>query len=193
MRRPSRWFAILLAPAAIFTSVALAAPAMAGTAPGVPTQQQLGQHRHDHFAPQSFQLVQVTNSKGQETINVVNAQGPISGSGGTDTQVSNTQDTFVLPNGDVNVFHSDVSNVQPGKVNRFCVATASAKGNWVVLGGTRKYRNAFGFGHFLFTLYIQLKRDRWGNCDTNPNHPPKLVVVKVFANGISTLGQHHRR
>ncbi len=154
---------------AIVAVAALALPVLATTGAGAATLQPL--------QPQSFTIRQVDNSNG-----TVVASGPIRGTG-TDLTRSNTFDVFVLPRGDVNVYHSDVSNVQPRINVRACTAFASATGRWAVRGGTRLYRNAFGNGTFRFFLYLQLRRLRNGRCDTNLNHQPRSSLVLVFAFG----------
>ena len=157
---------------AIVAVAALALPVLATTGAGAATRQP-----RQPLQPQSFQVRIVDNNPG-----TVYASGPIRGVG-TDQSLSNTFDVFAFPRGDVNVYHSDLSNVTPRINYRSCTAFASATGRWAVRGGTRLYRHASGFGTFRFSLYLQLRRLRNGRCDTNPNRPPRSSFALVSAYG----------
>jgi len=180
-----RWYAL-----AVITALAgLAVPALtataasAGTTPGVPSQSQAAHHHG--LRPQFFTIVFTSASPN----GVVKAYGPVSGNG-TDKQVSGTLDVFIFKHGSVNVHHTNVSNLTP-KINlKACTATAYAPGNWLFLGGTGKYRDAFGFGQFTFFEFAKLPRNKDGTCDTNPNAQPVFFYAKVTAWGKATAGKH---
>ncbi len=178
----SRWRAAAVA-AAVLTAVAgstlTATAASAGT---MPSQSQSAQHG---LRPQFFTVVFTQAAPD----GVVTAFGPVNGHG-TDKQVSNTLDVMTFKKGSVNVQHTDVSNATP-KINlKACTATVSASGNWRFQGGTGKYRNAFGFGHFNFFETAKLARDKHGKCDTNLNHPPVSFFAQVTAAGKATIAKH---
>jgi hypothetical protein len=104
--------------------------------------------------------------------------------------VSGTLGVFTFKRGSVNVHHTDVSNVVP-KINlKACTATVSARGNWLFLGGTGKYRYAFGFGQFKFSEFAKLARNKDGTCNTDPNDQPVSFFGKVTAWGKATAGKH---
>lgn len=166
--------------AAVAGSALTATAASAGTMPGVPSQSQIAQHHG--LLPQFFTVVLTPAAPD----GVVTAHGPIQGRG-TDKQVSGTLDVLTFKHGSVNVHHTDVSNATP-KINpKACTAAVSAGGNWLFQGGTGKYRNAFGFGHFKFFEIVKLARDKHGRCDTNLNHPPASFLGKVTASGKATI------
>jgi hypothetical protein len=81
-------------------------------------------------------------------LNVVNASGPVNGTGGTDTQVSNTQDRFrfFAPFRRVNVLHTGIA--APVIHLATCTATVSQTGLWAFAGGLGAYRFAAGTGVF---------------------------------------------
>jgi len=172
---------------AVVGALALAVPALsvtaasAGTDPGVPSQSQLAHHHG--LRPQFFYIREVNNYNG-----TVYAAGPIRGFG-IDPQPppSNTLDIFVFARGTVNVHHTDVSNVNPQINYLSCTAFASADGYWAVLGGTGKYRNAFGYGWFHFTLYLVFKKHHH-QCSINQNTQPVYSLVQVWAYGKATAG-----
>jgi hypothetical protein len=60
--------------------------------------------------------------------------------------------------------------------------------SWLLLGGTGKYRHAFGFGQFKFFEVAKLARHKDGSCDTNPNDQPVSFFGKVTAWGKATAG-----
>jgi hypothetical protein len=189
MRRYFRRLAVVLvAPAAVFTTVALTAgSASAGTDPGVPSQSMIAGHGHGHgLQPEFFTFTQVNDNPA-----VVQASGPVHGTFGDD-QVSGTSDVFTSDQGNVNVLHTDVSNVQPQTDLRSCTASAVAFGHWLFDGGTAKYKNAFGFGRFKFTLFAVFRKHH-GRCRITEKTQPKFVIVKVTAWGKATAGHHHGR
>jgi len=181
-----RWRAAAAAAAvlaALAGSAMTATAASAGTTPGVPSQSQVAQHHG--LRPQFFTIVFTPAAPD----GVVTAYGPVQGRG-TDKEVSGTLDVFIFKHGSVNVHHTDVSNVTP-KINlKACTATVSARGNWLFLGGTGKYRHAFGFGQFKFFEVAKLARNKDGTCDTNPNDQPVSFFAKVTAWGKATVGRH---
>lgn len=155
--------------------------ASAGTVPGSLGQAASQARHHRGLRPEFFAITIVNNGNG-----VVSASGPIRGTGGTDVEQNNTMGVFSfdLPLRSVNVFHTDVNNVNPVITNpRFCVATAMADGNWAFAGGTGIYRNATGFGTFRFTLTLVLQR-KHHRCDLNAQ--PRFSLVRVFASGLAS-------
>lgn len=169
--------------AAVAGSTLTATAASAGTMSGVPSQSQIAQHHG--LRPQFFTIVFTPAAPD----GVVTAYGPVHGRG-TDKGASNTLDVLTFKHGSVNVHHTDVSNVTP-KINlKACTATVSASGKWLFQGGTGKYRNAFGFGHFTFFEIAKLARGKHGKCDTNLNHPPASFFGKAVASGKATIGKH---
>src|SRR6185437_2087390 len=169
--------------AAVAGSTLTATAASAGTMPGVPSRSQIAQHHG--LRPQFFTIVFTPAAPD----GVVTAFGPVNGQG-TDKEPSNTLDVLTFKHGSVNVHHTDVSNATP-KINlKACTATVFASGNWLFQGGTGKYRNAFGFGHFKFFETAKLARDKHGKCDTNLNHPPVSFFAQVTASGKATIGKH---
>ena len=169
--------------AAVAGSTLTATAASAGTMPGVPSRSQIAQHHG--LRPQFFTIVFTPAAPD----GVVTAFGPVNGQG-TDKEPSNTLDVLTFKHGSVNVHHTDVSNATP-KINlKACTATVFASGNWLFQGGTGKYRNAFGFGHFKFFEIAKLARDKHGKCDTNLNHPPVTFFGQVTASGKATVGRH---
>jgi hypothetical protein len=148
----------------------------------MPSQSQSAQHHG--LRPQFFTVVLTPATPD----GLVTAFGPVNGQG-TDKQVSNTLDVMTFKKGSVNVHHTDVSNATP-KINlKACTATVSTAGKWLFQGGTGKYRNAFGFGHFKFFEIANLARDKHGKCDTNLNHPPVSFFGQVTASGKATIGK----
>jgi hypothetical protein len=169
--------------AALAGSALTATGASAGTAPGVPSQSQVAHHHG--LRPEFFTIVFTPAAPD----GVVTAYGPVYGRG-TDKEVSGTLDVFTFERGSVNVYHTDVSNLTP-KINlKACTATVSARGNWLFLGGTGKYRHAFGFGQFKFFEFAKLARNKDRTCDTSPNHQPVSLFGKVTAWGKARVGQH---
>jgi hypothetical protein len=142
--------------------------------------------RHD-LSPQSFTLVFSPRAQNGD----VNARGPVHGQGGTDNQTSNTTDFFVFNHGNsVKVRHTDVSNV-PARINwRNCTAAGFANGRWTFDGGTGRYANATGFGHFTFAEFYKLDRTRSGRCDPNPDHAKSFLIV-VNGSGVASAGNGH--
>jgi hypothetical protein len=168
--------------AAVVGSTLTATAASAGTMLGMPSPSQIAQHHG--LRPQFFTIVSTTAT----VDGVVTAFGPVNGQG-TDKEASNTLDVLTFKHGSVNVRHTDVSNVTP-KINlKACIATVFAPGKWLFQGGTGKYRNAFGFGHFKFFEIAKLARDKHGKCDTNLNHPPVSFFGQVTASGKATIGK----
>ena len=167
--------------AALAGSALTATAASASTAPGVPSQSQVAQHHG--LQPQFFTVVFTPAAPN----GVVTAFGPVHGQG-PDNSVSATLDVFVFRHGSVNVHHTDVSNITPTIDLKACTATVSARGNWLLLGGTGKYRHAFGFGQFTFFEVAKLARNKDGSCDTNPNDQPVSFFGKVTAWGKATAG-----
>jgi len=131
----------------------------------------------------------ITETMSPKTPNgVVNMYGPIRGRDGTDKTVSNTLDVFVFTRGTVTIRHTNVSNVAP-KINfRACTATVSATGHWLIPGGTRAYRHAFGFGTFTFREFAVLPRHKNGSCNTNPNAQPVYFALLIVGTGRATNG-----
>lgn len=169
--------------AAVAGSTLTATAASAGTMPGVPSQPQIAQHHG--LRPQFFTIVFTPAAPD----GVVTAYGPVHGRG-TDKEASNTLDVLTFKDGSVNVHHTDVSNVTP-KINlKACTARVFVSGEWLFQGGTGKYRNAFGFGHFTFFEIAKLARGMHGKCDTNLKHPPASFFGKVAASGKATIGKH---
>lgn len=181
-----RWRAAAVAAAvlaAVAGSTLTATAASAGTMPGVPSQSQVAQHHG--LRPQFFTVVFTPATPG----GAVTAYGPVHGRG-TNNDVSGTLSVFTFKPGSVNVHHTDVSNLTP-KINfKACTATVSASGNWLLQGGTGKYRHAFGFGHFKFFQVDKLARDKHGKCDTDQNRQPVTFFGKVTAWGKATIGKH---
>jgi hypothetical protein len=184
MRHFRRLVLLLAVPFIILTTAALTAGmASAGTVPGTLGQATAAAHHHRGLRPEFFTVTVVNNNNG-----VVNAYGPVRGIGGTDVESTPTMGVFSFsgPVRSVNIFHTDVDNVTPVVTSwRFCIATASADGNWAFGGGTGIYRNATGFGTFHFTLLLVLQRYRNGRCDTNPNAAPRYSLVRVTGTGLA--------
>jgi len=181
-----RWRAAAAAAAvlAVLAGSALTATAAsAGTTPGVPSQSQVAHHHG--LRPQFFTIVFTPAAPD----GVVKAYGPVHGRG-TDKEVSGTLGVFTFKHGSVNVHHTDVSNVTPTINLKACTATVHARGSWLFLGGTGKYRHAFGFGHFKFFEVFKLARNKDGTCDTNPNDEPVSFFGKVTAWGKAIAGKH---
>src|SRR5215469_2252829 len=145
--------------------LSLATTAGAAQAPAPPKQH----HPPPKFAPQSFTIALGPSGPG-----AVTATGPVSGTG-TDHSVSPTLDVFALPKGNVNVRHTDVSNVPPVVNKHACIATISASGKWTFNGGTGKYAKATGRGMFTLSesAKLQMIKER------------KVVIIKVvyYKNG----------
>lgn len=146
---------------------------------------------HDHgLKPQTFKLVQVTDSHGNELVNVLTARGPIRGTG-TDQQVNDNLDVFVFPAGTVNVAHKATADSQPKFNLKACTATFTEDGTFQLKGGTGKYAHASGYGRYHLNGLLVLQR-KHHKCDTNMNDAPKLTVIKIRAAGKATIGHHHR-
>jgi hypothetical protein len=139
--------------------------------------------RHHHgFRPEFF-TIRIVNRGNESNPGVVNAFGPVRGTAADFENSNNVQSLFDFgDNNTVNVFHSDVSNVNPQVDLQACTATASAAGFWAFLGGTGKYRNALGAGQFRFTLFLQFKRHHY-RCRITMKSQPELVVIDVTAWG----------
>ena len=170
----SGWRTLLTAVVAAAALVVSGGAASAGTGGG---------HGHG-LRPEKFTIKIVNDANGK-----VKAFGPVHGRGmDIESATSNMQAVFDFGHGNtVNVWHSDVSNAAP-KVNlKSCTGTAYAAGHWKFLGGTGKYKHAFGFGKFKFALFIVFNT-RHHKCDTTSE--PKLVLVKVFGWGKATAGKH---
>lgn len=154
--------------------------ASAGTVPGSLGQATSTARHHHGLRPEFFTITIGNNGNG-----VVNAYGPVRGIGGADVEQNATMGVFSFsgPARSVNVFHTDVSNVNPVITNwRACIATATANGVWAFGGGTGRYANATGFGTFRFTIFLVLQR-KHHRCDTNMNDQPKFSLVRVVASG----------
>jgi hypothetical protein len=178
-----RWRAAAVTAAVLAAVAGSTLTATAASAATTGSQSQIAQHQG--LRPQFFTIVFTPASSD----GVATAFGPVQGRG-TDKQVSNTLDVMIFKHGSVNVHHTDVSNATP-KINlKACTATVSASGNWLFQGGTGKYRNASGFGHFKFFETAKLARDKHGKCDTNLNHPPVSFFGQVTASGKATVGKH---
>ena len=177
-----RWRA---AAVAAVTLAALAGPVLTATAASAGTTGQSQAGHHHGLQPQFFTIV--FTPAGPD--GVVTAFGPVHGRG-TDNEVSGTLGVFTFRHGSVNVHHTDVSNVTPNINLKKCIATVHAYGKWVFLGGTGKYRHAFGFGQFKFFEFTKLARNTDGTCDTNPNDQPVTFFAKVTAWGKATVGRH---
>ena len=173
----------------VLTSAALVAGLAASTVTaGAASASTTG---HDHgLKPQTFKLVQVTDSHGKELVNVLTARGPIRGTG-TDRQVSDNLDVFVFPAGTVNVAHKATADSQPKFNLKACTATFTEDGTFQLKGGTGKYAHASGYGRYHLNGLLVLQR-KHHKCDTNMNDEPKLTVIKIRAAGKATIGHHHR-
>jgi hypothetical protein len=157
--------------------VAAAALVVSGGAASAATG---GGHGHG-LRPEKFTIKIINGADGK-----VKAFGPVHGRA-VDKEMSDTRAVFDFGHGNtVNVWHSAVS-VQPKVDPKSCKATAYTAGQWKFLGGTGKYKHAFGFGKFKFFLFAVLKK-KDGKCDTTSE--PKFELVKVFAWGKATAGKH---
>lgn len=162
-----------------------ATAASAGTQPGVPSQSQISGHRHE-LKPEFFTITAEGDADG-----VVNAYGPVRGTG-TDSEKTDTLGVLTFDHGTVNAYHTDLSNLQPEINWKACTATARAHGNWVFLGGTGKYENAFGFGQFRFSLFLVFKKHHH-ECKITEKTQPESSLVQVVAWGKATAGRQHDR
>jgi hypothetical protein len=178
-----------MAPAAVLTTVALAAPAAsAGTTPvpgpvaSAQSQVQSQMRHHHRFRPEFF-TIRVVNRGNENNNGDVNAFGPVRGMAADIENSNNVQSLFDFGDGStVNVFHTDVNNVNPQIDLRSCTATADATGFWAFLGGTGRYSRALGTGQFRFSLFLQFKRHHH-HCRITMHTQPELTVVNVTAFG----------
>jgi hypothetical protein len=148
------------------------------------------QMRHHHgFRPEFF-TIKIVNFGNENNDGVVNAFGPVRGMAADIENSNNVQSLFDFGgNNTVNVFHSDVNNVQPQIDLQSCTATADAAGFWAFLGGTGRYSRALGVGQFQLHVFLQFKRHHH-RCRITMNSQPELTVVDVTAFGKATAGQH---
>ena len=176
-----RFLAILAGIAGIGTALALAAPTAGAST------------RDDHgLRPEAFNIT----ISSQFPQGLADAFGPIHFQNWTDPQPppSGTLDRLVSPGGfnSIRVFHTNVDNVVPVINDEFCTATADGTGNWRIRGGTGRFREAFGFGQFNFSIVLVLARSVDGACDTNMNDQPLFFRFFVHAWGQATQGFERR-
>lgn len=166
---------------AIALVAGLAAPALTATAASASATD------HGKLRPEFFTIaVSTVNPAG-----TVNAFGPVHGTDGTLTQVSNSLDIFVFDRGTVNVAHEATTNNMPVIDPQSCRFTFTEQGTWQFQGGTMAYRHAFGFGHyFLFEKgKLQRKHHHDGQCDTQS--APRFFSLQVFASGLASNRHDH--
>lgn len=204
MRSSIRRLAVLVGgPAALLLATAGYALAGAGSAPAIVLDSYGGYHHAPQMYPEAGDLLIASGG-----INVVNANGPVAGIGGTDHEHSLFSDTWTFANGSVNVLHA------PPPPPVLDLATCSAiivqrDAWWKFAGGTGADWGAQGSGKFTELALFSFAVDKRGHCDFDaygqmhglPGSPymmdhgrvlrPAFFSVEVQFVGKASLPQHH--
>jgi len=153
--------------AAILGLLALALFGVASTAASAGTERHGHHHTHgvEHF------LGLQTDPSDTATPTIV-ANGPIHAQG-SDTVIDATHDTFVFPDGSVNVTHT------PKHTRDFsdpvtCLFREHERGRYRITGGTGAYADASGHGHYTADVTAV-------GCDQNA--PPTVFTLVIRAQG----------
>jgi hypothetical protein len=137
--------------------------------------------RHASTGPVQFALLSTDPSEHAQPLIIAN--GKIHARG-TDIELSSNQsgtrgtDKFVFPRGSLFVSHHTTRGTSHDSFDRTtCLGTHTEDGTFNVTGGTNRYSDASGNGHY------QLEVD-FISC--NPNATPRLFIERIQANGSLT-------
>jgi hypothetical protein len=126
-----------------------------------------GDHARQHF-------LLLSSNPSENATPVIVATGPIHAKG-TDTVVSETEDTFTFPDGTLSVTHSVKENSVEDTFDEVtCYFTHTERGTYTVTGGTGAYADADGDGNY------SVKASGVG-CDENA--PPEFFSLQIKAAG----------
>jgi hypothetical protein len=128
-----------------------------------------GAHHGGHNGAQRFLLLSTDPS---EEGGVVLANGPIHAKG-TDTVVSDTEDTFTFPAGTVSITHKPNTNKDSFDPVT-CLFRFSEHGTYKITGGAGAYAGASGHGNYTV-------KAMGVGCDQNA--PPEVLMVRIYAKG----------
>jgi hypothetical protein len=124
-------------------------------------------HDRQHF-------LLVSSDPAENATLIVVATGPIHAKG-TDTVVSETEDTFTFPDGTLSVTHTVNEDSVEDTVDAVtCYFTHTERGTYTVTGGTGAYADAHGDGHYSV-------RASGVGCDENA--PLEFFSLKIKAAG----------
>jgi hypothetical protein len=128
----------------------------------------------DHHRGDVQHFLVLSSDPSENATPIVVATGPIHAKG-TDTVVSETEDTFTFPDGTLSVTHHvDEESVEDTADAVTCYFTYTERGTYEVTGGTGAYADADGHGHYSV-------RASGVGCDENA--PPEFFSLKIKAAG----------
>jgi hypothetical protein len=126
---------------------------------------------HGHNGMQRF-LFLGTDATQEGTPETVVANGPIHAKG-TDTTISDTQDTLTFPAGTLSLTHkAQKSRDHSDPVT--CLFRFTERGTYEITGGTGDYAGATGHGTYTV-------KAMGVGCDENA--PPEVFMIRIFAKG----------
>ena len=111
------------------------------------------------------------------------AHGVINDNGFIDLLGPNPGDIIHLRHGDLDVHHTDYGHEHLYPAS--CTVVLSAHSRYTILGGTREYSGATGFGHSFVEFTAVTGRDHNGNCDIRRIIPSS---ARVYFDASGPLG-----
>jgi hypothetical protein len=120
----------------------------------------------------------LSNDPAEDATAIVIANGPVHARG-TDITVSNTNDRFVFPDGNLKLHHSTTAGTSKDTFDpTTCYSTHTERGTFVITRGTGAYKGATGSGTYRLKVAVV-------GCDENS--PPEYFSLVVHAVGDLTI------
>ncbi len=176
--RGTRAAVLAVAGTAAAAIVGLAVPA--GATPV--TAQPAGRWGTEHFQMMNTSTSQTSNS------------GPLIAYGaftapGTDDQNPNGTDTFVFPNGTINVIHTPTPGTSKQSFNdKTCMFSVSEQGTFKLAGGTGRYRHVAGYGTYSLSVIGIGAKLANGTC--NPSDTAQAAAQQQLIQAVGKVRLH---
>ena len=134
------------------------------------------------WGTEHFQMMNTTTSQTSNSGQVI-AYGVFTAPG-TDDQNPNGTDTFVFPNGTVNVIHTPTPGTSKQSFNdKTCMFSVSEQGTFKLAGGTGRYRHVAGYGTYALSVIGIGARLANGTCNPSDTAPAAAQQQLIQAVG----------